>query len=322
MLFFISPCTAMFHSACFGSAGRTAEHSPFAHMENKQWKLNASSAPDGERPLQKHSLGPAPHGPVPMRCSATHCDAADMRISAGQQWACCPPAAPASRYWLSTRNAALRGTELAVPLCWGDPPRRGFPGVLSLQPNPLPARCGWPNARRFKSSFSQLTSLCWPPARSWSLQLHSRWLQGKLLRFSARVTFSAKAVKTTAVLMSKCPQQNRETPSLFGCRDEPTTMSQRCNRLWWPAHGWIKICGGLARVNFDCAQGSGWPVSTPVSHALNWDMEPFLQTGREAGGMDISHWKTAALWKVAPYDIRTKLCTRKSSMLNFIFINS
>lgn len=33
-------------------------------------------------------------------------------------------------------------------------------------------------------------------------------------------------------------------------------------------------------------RGSGWPACTPVSHALNWYTESFLQIGREAGGMD------------------------------------
>lgn len=57
MQIFVSPCTAIFHSACFGSAGRTAEHSCFAHIEIKQWKWKASSIPNRERPLWKCPSG-------------------------------------------------------------------------------------------------------------------------------------------------------------------------------------------------------------------------------------------------------------------------
>lgn len=177
-------------------------------------------------PCKNIHWAPTPHGPVPIGCLATHCDTARWH-----EQLCRTAVSLPSSHWSPPSTASAQAAQRCMAPSWlyccaeGTlPQREGFPGFLSLQPNPPPARCGWPNAWRFKSSFSQLTSPCGPWARSWSLQVRSRWLHGKLLCFSAHVAFSAKAVKVTAVLMIKCPQQNKETPSPFDCGDEPTTV--------------------------------------------------------------------------------------------------
>lgn len=130
MHFFISPCTAIFHSACFGSAGRTAEHSCFAHIENKQWKWKASSIPNGHRPLQKCPSGPDSCFPVPRVVPQRHALTKLARTSLAWwdsgELATLLPHPPLSLAWHCEQQ------ELAVPLRCGNPPIPTEKGVSRL----------------------------------------------------------------------------------------------------------------------------------------------------------------------------------------------
>lgn len=122
MPFFISPCTAMFHCACFGSAGRTVEHSPFAHMKNKL-KIKRLIRSRWRKALAKIPLGPDSPRPCAHRVLSDtlwHSPLTWAALQDSSELAVLPLEPPL--HWLSSSSTALRGTELAVLLCWGDPP--------------------------------------------------------------------------------------------------------------------------------------------------------------------------------------------------------